>query len=611
MHDLQRCAYRRNVRTQGDGGDAELADCLFLQRATGLYDSARCAVGRDACEACCKHDPPSFDGLNPVVASLLYHLSGTILEDQPAPECSPRRARALQRWAEAQLADSRVRPIRTPSCDVIICCHEDSEAADHALRSVLEQQGAIAIIHLVDDGGGASRLLERYAGSWNVVVHRNATRRGAFATLHDLLPVLHTEFVAIQDPATVSLPTRIRQAVTRLESTGAEILAAPMQTQAGTFEPRLPGLCYERCLPAETLVMRRASLIDMGGFAERPLADDADAEFIYRAGCEGRTFAFAEAPAVAAQEAWRPGALGPAPHYEVRGGTLAHHARGFSLSSIACDVVLPFHGHIDYVNEALPSVLEQQGAEAIVHLVDDATPGGAESLLRRWGSHRQVRTYRNKHNIGQFATFNNVFPFIETGLVAVQDADDISLPSRLQRAGNSLRLADTDIFGGQTEWFSTTARNGSVNGSHDATDGALHAIDPPRIGLSRYPREDENGYFIQNPTAVMRASAFEALRGFCDYGDLDRNKCGVDTELYVRAFYAGMRFFVSRAVVLKYRSHPHSATQNPRTGWGSPARSWTEAENARRFRMFQSGVFDPRVFGGLTKHRGLTHRVSL
>ena len=45
------------------------------------------------------------------------------------------------------------------------------------------------------------------------------------------------------------------------------------------------------------------------------------------------------------------------------------------------------------------------------------------------------------------------------------------------------------------------------------------------------------------------------LRGFSDYGDLDCNKCGLDTEFYARAYYAGARFAISREVVADYRIH--------------------------------------------------------
>jgi hypothetical protein len=42
---------------------------------------------------------------------------------------------------------------------------------------------------------------------------------------------------------------------------------------------------------------------------------------------------------------------------------------------------------------------------------------------------------------------------METGLVAVQDGDDVSLPCRIRAAGNALRLSGAEIFGGRTRRF--------------------------------------------------------------------------------------------------------------------------------------------------------------
>ena len=101
-----------------------------------------------------------------------------------------------------------------------------------------------------------SRSSDRFTGRWNVVTHRNAVRRGPFPTLHDLSPRLRSEFVAIQDPTTVSHPGRVAAAVGLLVAHGAEILAAPLQTPSGIVRPgnraapigQVPGFA-DACLP--------------------------------------------------------------------------------------------------------------------------------------------------------------------------------------------------------------------------------------------------------------------------------------------------------------------------------------------------------------------------
>jgi hypothetical protein len=209
-------------------------------------------------------------------------------------------------------------------------------------------------------------------------------------------------------------------------------------------------------------------------------------------------------------------------------------------------------------------------------------------------------------NLGQFVSFNNLLPYLETGLVAVQDADDISLPGRLHRAGNLLRLADADIFAGSTRLFGQRwLRSATAPGQ--GQEAARQARGHYRLSL--YPVR-RRSHFLWNATAVLRVSAFAMLGGFGDFGDVYRNRCGLDSEFYLRAYYGGVRFAITRDVVLAYRCHGDSATQNSLTGWGTAARSWSETECRRRWALFQQGPFDPRAFGGLRNYTGLTRRVQ-
>jgi hypothetical protein len=594
---LDSCRFRHSVRRRGPAEDAV---CGWLQAVTGLRGSSRCRVARDACLACLDVGPPTPRSANPVVASMLYRICDQLVAQGGAPDCSAEEAGRLRELGEVLLAPCQVEPSSLWGSDVVICCADSAAPTERAIRSALEQDGAIPIVHLVDDGGAGAPLVARYARHWNVVLHRNPAPRGLFATLHELLPELRTEFVAVQKVGTISHRDRLATSVAALVSRGGEILAAPLATPAGTVRPRQPGRAFRRDLPTPTLVFRRAALVDMGGFADRPAG--ADAELVHRAAREGRLILLAPEATVTALQAPAPAPPGPPPRYRPRLGLLDHHARGFPRQPVECDVVLPFHGHLPYVRQALESILEQDSAEAIVHLIDDATPAGADELLRYWGSHSRVRTYRNTRNIGQFHSFNNVFPYFETGLVAVQDGDDISRPDRLHRSGNLLRLADADIFGGRSQVF------GDVPAERDGRRDPRRRRGP-LFAWSIYPYRGA-GFFMENPTAMFRVAAFEAVRGFADYGDLDCNKCGLDTEFYARAFYGGARFAISRRVVVDYRLHGDSAVRNGRTGFGSEPRLWSETENQRRFHMFQRGPFDPRILGALRGATGVTQRLG-
>jgi hypothetical protein len=351
------------------------------------------------------------------------------------------------------------------------------------------------------------------------------------------------------------------------------------------------------------LVLRRASLIDMGGISDG--AAEADAELVWRASCEDRKILLSQMVTVDMPQDRQPAIVGAPPGCRL-GETLRRKGRGFAMTSVECDVVLPFHGQLDFARQAIESVLEQQGTSVVVHLVDDASPEDASGFLQEWKRHPRVRTYRNAQNIGQFASFNNVFPFLETELVAIQDADDISLPHRLHHAGNLLRLCQADVFGSACETFGESLL---VQSAHDETKQTLVAP-RERFLYSAYPSLASGvGYFVHNPTVVMRKAAFASIGGFADFGDVLLNRASVDTEFYIRAYFAGLRFSISRDVDLKFRCHNGSATQNALTGFGTPARMAAHRECQRRKALYQRGAFDARAFGGLENYRGITVRL--
>jgi hypothetical protein len=602
MRDWIRCDFRRNVKRIGP---TEVASCALLERITGLAGSELCQVQVDACKACSTSFQPSVQEINPVVASLLYNLTSQVVARGGTAGCNRRRARRLQAWAEECVARTVAGPPGGVRCDIVMCCADSSELTDRAIRSALDQEGANIVLHLVQNGGQAAELVARYELDGRVVLHPNEAARGTFETLHRLVPFLKTDFVAVQDPQAVSHPERIRNSVWALAEQGADILAASVNTPAGTIQSQEPGTHFRRYVPPQSFVFRRASLVDIGGFAD--CARDADIEFLARARRNGLKLTLLREPTVTYFGGSSARAAGFPSPTEPAGARFESEGRGFPSRSVACDVVLPFHGQLYYVRQAIESILEQEGAEAIVHLVDDASPEDAYEVLRYWITHPRVRIYRNVRNLGQFISFNNVSPYLETDLVAVQDADDISLPDRLHRGGNLLTLSAADIFGGHARVFGDGIASGSTPTERsDRPRSAAAALEQP----SRYPRPGERGYFLQNPTAMMRVSCFKSLRGFSDYGDLERNKCGLDTEFYVRAYCAGARFAISRKIVLNYRRHAASATHNAQTGWGTAPRSWTEAENQRRFALLHAASCHPGEFGALGNHAGLTERLN-
>ena len=471
------------------------------------------------------------------------------------------------------------------------------------MESILNQASAAPTIHVVNLGG-AEELRECYGDRWNVRLYDMPPDTTPLAAVHSLIDRLETPFVALQSSDSTSDSRRITESVNALIAEGGELFACPVETPSGDTPARMPiPGDYQRTVPMSTLVFRRATFVDMGGVADRR---DDDVEFLYRAACEGRPIIIGGDPLVASQGGGPDEALGSAPSYSpVQIGTLREHARGFSRQVVACDVVIPFHGQLEYAHEAIESVLDQQDADIVIHLIDDASPDDCARFLSYWKTHPQVRVYRNSKNIGQYSSFNNVSKFFETEHAAVQDADDISLPHRISMAGTMLQLSGGDFFGASVELF---GNNHIVKPVFQETN-CLETIPRRTHRWSFYPVLRQIDYFLENPTAVFRVGMFREMGGYADFGDRLANRASLDTEFLLRCLFSNVRFAISREVVTKYRVHEESATQNALTGWGTTARSKATEQVEFRSGIYRRARFDPRSFGALHRHTQYTHRV--
>jgi len=574
------CVFRADVTGTGN---RQTAQCLLLAQLLSVAPS-QCTVTRPMCLACQKQLGDRAFSSHPVFPSVTYQLA---LEHQETASSEDERQRwiTLSTRAEQALLKQLQTPVSQtgiPSCDVILPIHHHASRIGEVIDSVLQQVGAAPILHLV--GSVESPAIEKYAGRWNVQIHRFDRQLLWPQTIATLSPHLRTGFIALQDPLRSNSTGHLAQALQELRDRGAELFV--YQT-----DPVTPKVIT---IDANSLVIRRATLIDM---EELPVTATA-ANIVELAIRQGRVVAWgqdlsAEEPTqietvVRGQPAWT----------LPRAATVRRKVR--------CDVVLPFHGQLGYVEEALQSLLHQDQAQATIHLIDDATPGDISGFLNKWAQHPQLRVYRNRENVGQFTSFNNVERFWETDLVAVQDADDISLPHRLAWSAEMLERAGADYFGAAVETFGDEQLIRPIMKESET----LQVIPRNRFRRSFYPEWDRSNYFLENPTAMFRTAMFRELGGYADFGNRLMNRTSLDTEFQLRCLYRGVRFAISHKIVTRYRVHPQSATQDRQTGWGTFARAESIRQLEDRCQIFRQGDFDPRSFGALGRYTHVTERWS-
>ncbi|MFK8113177.1 MAG: glycosyltransferase family 2 protein [Rubripirellula sp.] len=596
------CVFRSQIE---DDGSEITAECGLIQAIA----KTSCRISEQVCRICGGGSIEEAIRSNRVLPSLVFDACGRRLDQLSCQSPDERkRLERMRRVSEQDLLmDSYegMRPRTTWTFDVIMTIPEVEEGDARlelmlrSVRSVLDQRTARAVVHLVG-GKTAGFLAEKIGNPRQVMWHQVALQHSLGKQMHQVIEHLHSEFVAWQHPLATSEPLRIREALEGIWLSGSEFWMAPIKLGGREMavhsvdEFATHQIKPEASVAMQTLVCRRASLVDLDGFADR---DDALLDLVQRAIDQDRHMTFGSNLAMSG------------PQCEIdcpdRSAELGR-PMGFAFSEIACDIALPFHNHLDYVQESLEALLEQERADVTIHLVDDCSTENTVEFMSRWKLEPRVKCYRNRSNIGQFMSLNNVSEFCDTGLIAVQDADDVSLPHRVVTAGNFLRLCGADYFGGAVELFGD---DNIIRPIHSETN-RLEVIERTEKRYSFFPPAMRIPYFLENPTAVFRRDMFRQRGGYADFGTREMNRSSLDSEFLLRCFFSGVRFAITKQMITRYRVHQDSATQNRVTGWGTGPRAEASRIVYENTRLFRQGNFDPRVFGSIGKYSSETERLS-
>ena len=208
-------------------------------------------------------------------------------------------------------------------------------------------------------------------------------------------------------------------------------------------------------------------------------------------------------------------------------------------------VILPVHNGGVYLAGAVSSILSQSFHDLELLLVDDRSDDGAVSALQVTDSRMRVLS---TGQAGVSHAFNYGLANARGGFIARMDADDLSLPGRLEQ---QLRYLDChpemDLCGGCVEIFS------------DQPLGEGNRRYQVWLNACKTPEKIHRELFIEspipNPTVMFRRDAIDRLGGYLDPDWPE------DYDLFLRADEAGMKMGKPDGAVLKWREHSHRLTR--------------------------------------------------
>jgi glycosyltransferase involved in cell wall biosynthesis len=212
------------------------------------------------------------------------------------------------------------------------------------------------------------------------------------------------------------------------------------------------------------------------------------------------------------------------------------------LSDPAVTVLMPLYNGEHYVREAVVSILRQSWTDFELLIIDDGSTDASPDIVTARRDERIV-LLRNPSNMGVAATLNRGLKAARGRYIARMDADDISLPDRLERQVRFMdEHPDVGISGGWVRLFGGGELPYTCRVPTDHHDVAAYML-------------FENA--LWHVTAIMRRDVLSRASLYYD-PVFSRSE---DYDLWTRA---GQHFALANIdqILVKVRRHKQSVTRS-------------------------------------------------
>ena len=99
---------------------------------------------------------------------------------------------------------------------------------------------------------------------------------------------------------------------------------------------------------------------------------------------------------------------------------------------------MPVYNASKYLRQAIDSILNQTYSDFIFLIINDSSTDDSEKIIRSY-TDKRIQYHKNEHNIGIALTLNKAIELTQTEYFARMDADDISVPNRLELQINFMK----------------------------------------------------------------------------------------------------------------------------------------------------------------------------
>lgn len=208
-------------------------------------------------------------------------------------------------------------------------------------------------------------------------------------------------------------------------------------------------------------------------------------------------------------------------------------------------VIMSSYNRTQYIKEAIESILNQTYQDFELIIIDDCSKKETQDVIEQYAKNdERIIFLKNDRNIGQALTRNRGLEIAKGDYIAILDDDDISLPTRFEKQVEYMdKNPDIILSGTDIETF----------GGNEISSSWVDLFDPEIISV------------LINFYNPFCASTLMFRNNFIKEHNIkyDNSVCHVeDYDLYRQILVAGGKISNLPQMLVKYRVHKQSVTQN-------------------------------------------------
>jgi len=253
----------------------------------------------------------------------------------------------------------------------------------------------------------------------------------------------------------------------------------------------------------------------------------------------------------------------------------------------AISVVMPVYNGQQFLAQAIESILRQSFEDFEFIIVNDASTDNTEDIIRSYADHRIVYV-KNEKQLRLAGTLNKAIKLSKGKYIARMDADDVSLPARLELQYGLCEKKNLDACFGLIK---TIDRYGNFLGNWQ--------LDSETITYESIKKQLPYHNCLAHPTVMIMRKTLEEYMYDESSGDAE------DYNLWLKLISDRKKIYKIPDVILYYRIHADSITYRSNEkikGIEKNVRArWNFIKYCFRKRTIASNFFNIRVLWALLK----------